>query len=268
MTHLRSMMLAIAILTFLASGTSADDAEAVALFESANELFDEATDLLDDDPSEARELFAQAALTYQACIEATGVESYRLHVNAGNAHLLAGDVGRAIVSYRRAERIRPDDERVRAGLEHARSLVRTGVAPDLDRRALDAVLWWRGHVPRSVILAVGALAYLLTWGSLLLGRLGIRAARGLAPVGAGIALLSLGSLALEHVVIEARNDAVVVDEAVGRNGPDRLAYETTFQSPLSTGVEVTILETRDRWCRVRLADGRTTWVPVETIERI
>lgn len=59
---------------------------------------------------------------------------------------------------------------------------------------------------------------------------------------------------------------VIAPEVIGRNGPDAGAYEATFSAPIQAGVEATILETRSEWVRVRLADGRTTWLPTDAVE--
>ena len=48
-----------------------------------------------------------------------------------------------------------------------------------------------------------------------------------------------------------------------RNGaPPKLA------TPLPAGVELTILEHRDDWDRIRLPSGETGWLPSSSLERV
>src|SRR5690606_30939064 len=73
-------------------------------------------------------------------------------------HLLAGDVGRAVLAYRRAERLDPRAPRGRSSLTYARSLVGTAAPEGGQALAEDALLWWRGVVPRPWVLAPGLAA--------------------------------------------------------------------------------------------------------------
>ena len=155
------------ILTLLtascACAQSLGPADADALFAQANEVYAQADELFDDDPAGARALYLQSATMYDRLITDFEIDNFMLHVNRGNALLRAGDVGRAVAAYRRAERLRPDDSTVRAGLAAARAQTSTEVTPSATQRAADALLWWRGYVPRGVLFAFGACAYVLLW---------------------------------------------------------------------------------------------------------
>ena len=39
-------------------------------------------------------------------------------------------------------------------------------------------------------------------------------------------------------------------------------------TPLPRGAEVTVLERRDAWTRIRIANGTTGWVPAGSVERL
>ena len=85
-------------------------------------------------------------------------------------------------------------------------------------------------------------------------------------------LLALGAAAAAPMIArecttEAGKNAVVVRaEVVARTGPADL-YDAAFQEPLRPGLEVEVSEDRSGWTRVRLADGRTAWVPKDAIDR-
>lgn len=235
---------------------------------SAEQAMDDAARASADDPELGEHLYEEAAARYGSLIETHHLESSALYRAEGNAWLLSGDVGRAIASYLRAERLDPHDERTRESLAHARSLVRTSVAPGLQQRALRTILWWRGLVPRSWVFGVFVIAFAGVWGvelaRLVLAR---RPAHAWAIASGVVAIVALGSLVIEHAAFRSVRHAVVVDRAVvARTGPSEGVYPPAFETPLSAGVEVVVLGHREGWVRLRLADGREAWTPEAAIE--
>ena len=96
---------------------------------SDRELFDKAVAafregvVLASQPAKARMQFRAAALQYEA-LHARGFENTALYRNQGDAYLLAGELPRAILAYRRGLRLSPGDESLQAHLESARGQVR------------------------------------------------------------------------------------------------------------------------------------------------
>jgi len=78
-------------------------------FEEANKLYYEGK-------------FPEAASAYEQ-VKKSGVASPALYFNLGNALLKSGQPGRAIIAYRRVERLTPRDPDVRANLQFARNQV-------------------------------------------------------------------------------------------------------------------------------------------------
>lgn len=267
MTRLTLILLALLALPAWASPAPLSAEEQLA---GAEQAMDDASRALADDPELAEHLYEEAAARYRSLIETRGIESSALHRAEGNARLLAGDVGRAIACYRRAERLDPRDERTRQSLAHARALVRTSVTPGLEERALRTALWWRGIVPRSWMFAAFAVAFGGVW-AVELARLVLRRRPGhaWAAACAVVAAVTLGSLVVEHVAFRMVEHAVVVDRSVAaRTGPSDEVYPPAFETPLSAGVEGVVTVRRDGWARLRLADGRDAWVPAGSIETI
>ena len=52
---------------------------------------------------------------------------------------------------------------------------------------------------------------------------------------------------------------IVVPEITARRG-DSDAYEPSFTTPLHAGTELLVIEERNDWFHVALADGRRTWL--------
>lgn len=251
----------------LAQGVS-DDVRS--MFDEANALMTRADEAATSDPKLSGAIAAQAAALYRSCIERGGIDNADLHADLGNAELRAGNVGLAIVSYRRAERLDPRNPIARAGLNAARSGVSVIVDPDAPKFAIDALFIWRRWVPRSLVFGVGVIAWLGLWGTLGARAAGLwRPPAGLIAACAACALLTLGGqYAEQRTLYNGRHAVVTAREIVGRNGPNAAAYQPTFADPLVEGVECVLLERREGWAHVRLDDGRTTWLPDAALETI
>jgi len=264
------MLLLLLIFSSPAARGQMESGEIRGLFERANELMRLADVTLGEDPALAESLYAQSAALYRACIQRGKIDNADLHANLGNAELRAGNTGLAIASYRRAERLDPGNPIARAGLREARSMVTVAVAPEPPSMVIDALFVWRRWAPRSVVFGLGLCAWLGLWGLLAL-RTG-----GVAHVGAGwiiacavAAAIALGGQYAEQRVLYSGDHAVVTaPEVIGRNGPHPVAYQPSFAEAIVEGVECSVLERRDGWARVRLKDGRTTWLDADALEVI
>lgn len=212
--------------------------------------------------------FLRAAALYESILEAHGIDNHTLHANRASALLLAGDTGRAIAAFRRAQKLDPTNPAVRQGLAAARARVGSGIAPSPTSEAREILLAWRGRIPRPALLAVAFTAYVIAWLAAALRLLAVRRATPIIPAAAIVCALAAAPLAIEAALDNRDHGVVIVHEVIGLNGPSRAVYAPTFAAPLTAGVELDILEVRDEWLRVRLTDGRETWLPATAIERI
>ena len=181
----------------------------------------------------------------------------------GNAALGAGDVATAALAYRRALAIDGGNPRARHNLAWLRSRQSDAFRP-AEGGATDALLFFHAW-PRSRKLLTSAAAFALA--ILLLVPWSGRRRRGF--VGLAILPLAVWIAMLASVVIEDRrpDDAVVMDDVVLR-AADSAGAPTALPQPLPRGVEVTVLERRDMWTKIRLAGGIAGWVPAGAVERI
>lgn len=252
-----------------AQGSGGARDKALEVFERANGLFVEAESVLSDDPTAARELFAQSAALYGSLVTEHGIASAGLHTNRGSALLLSGDAPRAIASYLRALRVEPMHEGARAGLAEARRAAPSPITANASRRVSEVVLAWRGVVPRWVVIGVGVVSW---WLVFVLVSAALARGDRVPRVGVAACLLvvvgSATALGVEHAEYALTTHAVVVEEASARLGPGVNAYEEAFSAPLPAGTEVVVLERRREWSRVRLADGRSAWVATNSLESV
>lgn len=241
-----------------------------ALLDDAATFFERGVQTFERDPAAARAAFEQAAVRYHALVERHGIDNHRLLINLGNAAMLAGDDGRAVLAYRRAAELRPTSDLARRSLEQARRRVGIKASPTARERLAMLLLSWCGLVPRPWLFAFAMGVYVALW-ALALARLGgLRWTRRPALALGAFFAVAIGLLVVDHASRVNTEHAVVVQAggADAYNGPDAGVYEETFGRPIPAGAEVRVLERRAGWARVRLLGGLETWVEVDTIEPV
>jgi hypothetical protein len=213
--------------------------------------------------------FAEAVVAYQALVDA-GVEDGALYYNLGNAHFKAGDLGRAILNYRRAQALLPRDPDVAANLQLARAQAvdrleteDEGVVVGLVRRVL--VEWTTLDEAAAITLGLWVVLCALIVTAILWprGRQGLT--YGIAVMAV---LLAVGMLSVGVRVSEARSKApavVVVTSAEVRSGPGE-DYLTEFS--LHAGAEIRVLEQRNGWVRIALPGDLQGWMPSGAVENL
>ncbi len=243
--------------------------DAAVTFSEANELFQQGNDLRSSAPDEAAEMYRRAALRYERLTEGHGIRTAQLYYNLGNAYFLAGDIGRAILNYRRAQRLNPSDGNIARNLEFSRSQRQDKLEPEPGGQALRTLLFWHFDWSRSTRVRTLATAWVVLWLVLLLRLVGQRwAPREIAMAMAATIVLLVGSLAYD-AMSEARTVAgvVVIPETIARQG-DSHSYEPAFREALHAGAEFSVLEQRPGWCRVELPDGRLCWLDSGAVELV
>lgn len=234
-------------------------AEAAALLESANEL-------LHQDLLAAREKYLEAAGLFEHLLTEDKIENGPLYLNLGNAYYLAGDLGRAILNYRRAERFLPGDLTLRRNLIEARRERRDTIANDATPPLFKTLLFW--HYDFTIPVRAGAFifAYLVLWAFALTylyhPRHELRWAIGTA---AACAMLMAGSVLTEAAVKSRTTEGVVLAPQVTVREGDSNLSAAAFPVPLHAGTEFVLLESRGGWRHIQLADGRAGWVPNTTV---
>ena len=237
--------------------------------------------------AEATEQFRAALLRYEAAAAALGGGNGYLLYNIGNTYFRLGDIGRAILHYREAQQLIPADPNLRQSLRHARSLRRDRIEPTAAGGVLRVLFFWHFTAPLRVRALLLLAAWNLLWLLALLPALSNRvepvrrlrerlhAMRGwqrvrrplLGTVAAAAVVVAVamgGSAAVELVGSQADAAVVVAPEVVARRG-DGAAYEASFDGALHAGTELVVVERRNDWYQVALADGRRAWLPQHAV---
>jgi tetratricopeptide (TPR) repeat protein len=234
------------VLLFACRTTAApaiSEADAAQLFEKAGQLY------ADGEHASAAELYSRLINS-----------GYRYHAvlyNHGNASLLAGDLGAAVLSYRRAARVSPRDADSAANLSTA--LRKAGVKPpvalgpaDVLRNAslvewvvLCQIFYWLSAIVAALAFVVRShrrqfmMAVILLW---LLTAISL----------AGVAAWTGPSVKDEAVAIQAGHVRLAPSESA-------ISY-----SPLPAGSIVRALEVSGKWVKISTGN-RAGWIPQASI---
>ena len=262
MKHFAARLLGLVSLALLMAGqASALDREA--RLAEASEAYGAALAELDRDARLAG--FAQAQRGFASLVE-DGVATAPLFVNLGNAALQAQDRGTAVLAYHRALQIDPDDPTARQNLEYARGRLpgwvprpedAEGFRGFFDDRLLPSAWRVRGAAIAFLAMAIAAVFSV---------RERPGAWRGAAVFSGVVWVLLLGSTFVGGA--STRPLAVLIAAETEARSADSALAPRALPEPLPAGVEVDLLEERQGWARVRLANGRDVWVRRSNVARV
>ena len=262
MTRFLRTLMIFFLLTGQALAGGVDKAELWRLCRDGEDFFRQANELTLSQPDQAKILYEKALRSFDRIIVTGGIENGKLYYNLGNTYFRLGDLGRAILHYRKAEELIPGDLNLQQNLMYARSRCTDKIEPKPQTRVVQTLFFWHYDLsPRMrLILFVicfdliwaGAVLYLF-WPKRWLGRLALAFA-----VPTLLLAASLGMEALQQS--HTRSGVVLAPEVVARKG-DSTTYEASFKDPLHAGTEFRLIEGRNGWVQIELQDGRRCWIP-------
>ncbi|NRA96159.1 MAG: BatD family protein [Planctomycetes bacterium] len=237
---------AVVALLALAAPLPAQDAD---LFQQAQNAF-----------AEGR--YADAAGHYEAMSSDDYENGYVLY-NMGNAWMNAGERGRAISAYRRAQWLLPGDANLERNLELALERRRQDLSV-ADDAVIDKILFWRAALSfsRQANLALLFFAFAFVFSLIRMLR-GTRSGslRAFAFTGLVLALLFTASAILTWTdQASGAHGAITDDDTRLLQWPSDEA-DLAYEQPLHDGDEFTVLQDRDGWLKIRVADRYEGWVP-------
>lgn len=206
--------------------------------------------------------YAEAAGHYEAMLT-DGYENGYVLYNLGNAWMNAGEIGRAISAYRRAQWLVPGD----ANLERNLGLALERRRQDLSARedaVTDKILFWRQGLSfsRQASLAVlfAAIAFVLSLIAMLRRR-----SSPVLKTAIGVVLVQ-GLLFVTSATI-TWNDRTSSDHGAVTDDDTRLLQwpaddaDLSYEQPLHDGDEFTVLSRKGTWLKIRVADRYEGWIP-------
>ncbi len=207
--------------------------------------------------------FERAVVLYRG-MQDMGVDNGHLHYNLGSAYLRAGELGRAIASYRRSLRLLPRDEDALANLTFARRSARDEIAPPEPPALLRTLLFWHYSLAPAEVLRGVVLVGAAFWGVLAV-RLYRRTSEVLRWSAACLLVvgLALGGSLVAHAAF-APAVAVVLPQEIDLHAAAGEGSVVRFR--LHAGTEIRIIEQRPEWIRIELPDGQRGWSKREYLE--
>ena len=264
------VVLVCTLLTIPIFGAPAEDAqfENTTLLTDALSKFDEAAALPRARQAQARRLYRQAADEFEALI-ANGIHNGPLYYNLGNTYLRLGELGRAILAYRRAEQYMPHDARLAANLRFVRAQRVNQIEQPARSRLMESLFFWHYGTALKSRLITGLVVFCLGWAALIVHLFAARRLLVAAFVGATVLSLALGvSVGTQYYRQRTVPDGVVLaGDVVVRKG-NGYSYAPQFEQTLQPGAEFTCVEERGEWMRIRLPDGQEGWIPADTTETL
>jgi hypothetical protein len=248
-------------------GAGLSEDEVYSEFKAANELFRQGNEASGDD---ADKLYGEAILRFERIVEDGGIRNAGLYYNLGNAYLLKDDIGRAIVNYRRSERLDDSNADLRKNLAFARSRRIDQIDIETETKVLHTLFFWHYDFSLQVRFFLACLffaaCFLVLTAMVWFGRRG--AMRAICVV-CGVAFVCFAlSVTVESVGKARRKCGVIVSESVIARQGDGHNYPKSFKDPLHAGTEFDLIKRQSGWFNVRLSDGSEAWVPVATGELV
>lgn len=246
-----------------------DAAESQTLLMEANARFREANELAARDPAGAREIYGESILRFERILREGGVRNGRLYYNLANAYFLGGDIGRAMLNYRRAELYIPNDPNLQQNLTYVRNQRKDRIEEQQRTKVLKTVFFWHYDLAAKTRVALFAAFFIALWvfasARLFMQRPILNWAIGLCVI---LSALLFGSLTVQ--AIAQTNDAsgiILAENTTARKGNGE-TYQPSFEEPLHAGTEFTLLEDRSGWYHIELHDGRRCWIPERAVELV
>jgi len=205
-------------------------------------------------------------------IEASGMESALLYYNLGNACYKNGDLGKAVLYYKRSLKLQPSNADSVHNLEFTRAQLQDRIdsVPDFFLKTWFKAL--RGSLSADVWAVLCLVFAGLLAAMILLFLLSARPAARKTGFFAGIAALLLTILCLSCSLLQkssysSSNEAVVTSAlAEVKSSPSKEGSRNLFV--LHEGTEVLVLDSVGNWTNIKLSDGRQGWLASDTIEKV
>lgn len=227
------------------------------LFEQGNALYNDGN-------------YEQAIEKYETILD-NGKHSAELYFNLGNAHYKLNHIAPSIYYYEKSLQLKPNDKEIKNNIAFARNMTIDAVdaIPEVGfskfvnniSKSMTFERWAFLTVVLMLLFVMLFLTYYFTYAS---GK------KRLAFIGS-MAALVLSCLALSFAfhnydLVEKDQPAIVFAQESQIKSEPNLRSTEAFK--LHEGTKVQILDTVNNWKKIRLADGKTGWIPNEDIKAL
>ena len=251
----RTILFILVSIFVLFAGAESESQDVLDLFQQANQYYEQGE-------------FQKAIESYQNIIQG-GFFNSEVYYNLGNAYFRKGELGNAILNYRRAERLDPRDQDIKANIEYVKLYT------------LDKIEFESANIFSTILKSILNSATLDEWTLLVSGIYFLGMILGIVLVFLDrllrplltiliiliIVLILSGSLLYAKIRTDALVDrgVVIAEETSVRSGPGE---DYTLQFTAHEGLEFEIKDQQEGWCLIVLPNGVMGWLEKQTIEKI
>ena len=243
------------------------------LYKQANELFQKASDTAVSDPVNSKILYKESLQQFLQL--SNGVNNGKLFYNIGNIYFQLGDIGKAILYYRKASLLIPGDLNLKENLNTAREKRIDKISEQESSRILETIFYLHYNLSSSFKSILFAISIAIVWISASLILLKKKSPPSWhhnfltsITIFSIISLIFLGSLLIDTIELHNHPGGVITtNEVIARKG-DGEAYSPSFKAPLHSGLEFSLIRERQGWYYIKLPDKTKTWIPEESAELV
>jgi tetratricopeptide (TPR) repeat protein len=195
------------------------------------------------------------------------IHNGKLYYNIGNTYFEMNDLGRAILNYRLAEQLIPNDPNLKQNLDFARSKCLDKIPVKQETKVLQTLFFWHYDLSTTTRMIILGIFFPAFW-SLAAVRLFLKKTtlNWLMFASAALALIMIVSLSIDAWSRSKNISGVIIASEVTARKGDSETYQPSFNEPLHAGTEFDLRENRGRWFLIELADGRSCWVPAKSVQ--
>ena len=215
--------------------------------------------------------YVQAIGIYEQLID-QGLSDSTVYFNLGNAYYQQGDIGRAMLNYRRANQLDPRDADIKRNLEIVEGS--TAVSEDIQPAASGPLLgmanltqsWLTINESAIFTLALWFLFFLLFMLYRMLKQGRIRTSVGYLTLLVIFTFTFIGVSFGSRIIVEkTQPDAIVVVSEITLNSEPKIESTTEFN--LKNGTRIKLLDTQGEWIKLSIAGNKIQgWVPASSVE--
>lgn len=246
------------------------ETELESLNSQAISFFNQANGLVKTDPLKAYEFYDKAIVRYQKISDAGGVKNVYLYYNIANAYLLKHDIGRAILNYRRAEKLDPAYTDLIKNLNYARLQRKDHIPITTEKKILHTLFFWHYDLGQKVkfIATTSLWVSLCLIISTSLWSRKRRFAKRLTILFATAMIAISISLTIDMIHADRNVQGVILAESVVVRQGDSESYPPSLEQPLHSGTEFKVIEQRPQWLHMELTNGHKAWIHRTHVELI
>jgi len=245
-----------------------DHAEIMELYNQARELFRQANELSSNNPDAANDLYRKSVMRFEKIVWKGGINNGKLFYNIGNIYFKMGDVGRAILNYKRASQFIPNDPNLIQNFKSAKARRTDRIEEPQKKRVLKTLFFWHYDLSTTTRVIIFTLFFIFLWMAAILKLfISRKYLTGFIIFASIISILFFGSLLGDFLYQQNYRQGVIISpEVIARKG-NSTAYEQSFTEPLHAGTEFILIEARENnWYHIELTDSRRCWIPAGDAE--